>query len=347
MVVSRIFASGVLLLAATTAPVRANINFNLIPDPGTSQQAIAGFTAAANLWSTALADNITVNIEIGFTSLGGNVIGSTSSDFREFSYPTIKTALYSHRHSIDDSSSFEALQSGATYNRLINHTSNDPNAPDYAKPYVDTMNRVGITTANAKALGLLGTSSSLDAIIRFSSDFPFDFNHVPGGIAGNKIDFVGAAAHEIGHVLGFISGVEDIDTSNNSGPGGDFSSNMIDLFRYSAASVAAGVGYTDYTAGPTDKYFSVHGGNSMDGAFSTGVVFGDGAQASHWKDNQGIGIMDPTGNFGEYLQISETDLRAFDVLGYTLVPEPGSFALLALGGVVFLVRKLVAGQRAR
>jgi len=29
-------------------------------------------------------------------------------------------------------------------------------------------------------------------------------------------------------------------------------------------------------------------------SYATGINFGDGRQASHWKDNLAIGLMDPT-----------------------------------------------------
>jgi MYXO-CTERM domain-containing protein len=67
------------------------------------------------------------------------------------------------------------------------------------------------------------------------------------------------------------------------------------------------------------------------------VDHGDGDQASHWKDGLSIGLMDPTLNFAELSLITAADVRALDLIGWDVVPEPstyaaGAFALLAVGG---------------
>jgi hypothetical protein len=328
-----------LLIAQSVVTARANVMFNLIPEAGTPQFAIDGFAAAANRWSSVLADDITVNIQIGFAPLGPFIIGQAGSDFREFNYTDTKTSLAARRTSAADGSSLAAMQPGTTYNRLVNHTFDNPNGANSATPYVSSMNRVGMTTANAKALGLLGPTSSLDAIIRFNSDFGFDFDP-SNGINGGQFDFLGVAAHEMGHALGFVSGVDDIDQFNGALPGESFSSNLIDLFRFSNLSLATGPGYTDLSADNRSKFFSVDGGITQGPLFSNGITFGDGRQASHWKDFMGLGIMDPTAFPGELLIIRDNDLTAFDVMGYTLVPEPTSASLLAIGSAVLLRRKL-------
>ena len=91
-----------LAIPLSSASLRANATFNLIPEAGTPQYAIDGFTTAASRWSVVLADNITVNVQIGFTSLGSSIIGQTGSDFREYTYTDTTIALGNHRTSADD-----------------------------------------------------------------------------------------------------------------------------------------------------------------------------------------------------------------------------------------------------
>jgi hypothetical protein len=327
-----------LSLTGATLPARAVV-FNLIPEAGTPQYALDALTTAANRWSAVLTDNITVNVQVGFQSLGPGIIGQTGSDFREYSYLDTLNALAARRTSPDDFSAYAALPPGPSYTRLINRTSDHPNGPDSAIPYLVTMDRVGFTTANAKVLGLLEASTSLDATIRFNSDFNFDFNPTDG-INFGHFDFVGVAMHELGHALGFVSGVDDLDQYAGLLRAGDFSSNLLDLFRFSTESIAFGLGVSDYTADARAKYFSVDGGLTEVARFATGLTYGDGRQASHWTDFLELGLMNPSLATGTTMELSVTDLRAFDVLGYTvLIPEPVTGTLLLLGGMLFLGRR--------
>src|SRR5205814_7577617 len=113
------------------------------------------------------------------------------------------------------------LSSGIVVNMLLNRTSNNPNGTGSATPYLDNNNNANNSTlsihnANAKVLGLRSaTDAAQDASITFSSNFTWDFDPRDGITAGS-FDFVGAATHEIGHALGFVSG-EDILDTNSSG----------------------------------------------------------------------------------------------------------------------------------
>jgi hypothetical protein len=321
----------VALFAATTA--RANLTFNFTSDPGTPQSVVDGFTLAANRWSAALVNDITVNIAIGYLPLGSGALGETGIEQVQQPYAAVTAALSAGRTSADDASAYSHLQSGPTYSRLINHTSDNPNGANSATAYVNSLTPVTMTRANAKTLGLLPASSATDAAIRFNSNLPYDFDPSNGVTAG-QYDFTTLAAHEIGHALGFISGVDDIERAAGANLASQLPSSVLDLFRFSVASGAAGTGYIDTTADGRDKYFSVNGGTTALTPFASGAVYGTGAQASHWKEFLFAGyLMDPQLFPGIQRQIGNTDLRAFDVIGYTRgdVPEPGGGGLLTLG----------------
>ena len=341
-----------LLLAASTASAAPVFNFTYVP--GTSLQAQQGFQAAAARWSSLLGDNVTVNLTVGFNSLGGSILGqaATAQDFH--SYASVRNALAADATSSADATAVAHLPAGPAFGMLVNRTANNPHGPGSATPYLDNNGDANnqflfMANAEARALGLAVTPQSLpgcigncDGFIQFNSDFNFDFD--PGnGTNANAFDFVGVAAHEIGHVLGFISGVDILD--NNAPPyNGPFNDeeftyvSPLDLFRYSAASAAQGV--ADWTADTRSKYFSLDG-STVGPQFSTGINFGDGRQASHWKDDLFIGLMDPTAGMGETLFITNNDIVAMDAIGWDVaaIPEPSGWAMLSAGVLLLALRR--------
>jgi hypothetical protein len=191
-----------------------------------------------------------------------------------------------------------------------------------------------LNTANAKALGLMGANAAADASITFSSLFSWDFDQSNGVGAGLQ-DFVGVAIHEIGHALGFVSGVDIVDgyIGNPTNLDNYAIYSALDFFRFSAP------GTLNLAAGDA-AYFSLDGGTTNLGNFSTGSFYGDEEQASHWKDNLGLGIMDPTMNpAGQINTPSALDLVAFDVIGWNLVPEPSSALLGSLSLLFVMTRR--------
>jgi hypothetical protein len=299
------------------------LTFNFTPAAGTSQLAIDGFNTAGALWSSLFTDNVSININIDFKALTPGVLGETSSVSRSFTYGQVYNALGQDRSSNDDNTAVNSLSKGSTFNMLLNRTANSPNGSGSATPYLDSNgsannSTIDMTSANAKALGLQGNGGN-DASIFFSNLFAWDFDR-SNGISTGAFDFVSIAAHEIGHALGFLSGVDSLDV-NSSNPklynDDAFAANPLDLFRYSTLSRS--VNAIDWTADKRAKYFSIDGGVTNIAAVSTGEKFGDGNQTSHWKDDLGIGLMDPTIKAGELGKISENDRRAFDVIGWDLV----------------------------
>jgi hypothetical protein len=316
-----------LAAAASLAPVRdaLGLTFNFVPASGMSQQAIDGFAAAGQRWSSLLADPITVNININFTTLGTGILGSTSTSSTAYTYTQTRSALQSDRSTPDDFTSYSNLPAGGSVNMLLNYTSNNPNGSGSATPYLDNDGDANNTTirtnfANAKALGLLAANNAAsDASISFSSSFTWDFDPKNGVTAG-AYDFVGVATHEIAHALGFSSGVDILDGNSSTSffPDDQFTYvKPMDLFRFSTQSVSTGgAGTIDWTADTRDKFFSIDGGATKIASFATGVTHGDGRQASHWKDNLALGIMDPTAAPGEQMQITAFDRQMLDVIGW-------------------------------
>lgn len=327
------------------APCRAGMVFNLIDTggAGAGTQVRAGFQTAADFWSSKFNDDIVVNLEIGMSSnLGSSTLGGATPQFVLGPYLGFRAAVVADATSQDDFLYSTNLPTGSAFSVYINRTSNNPNGSLSATPYVDAdgdanNTNVRLASANAKALGLIaGNDVALDAKIEFNTSFTFDYDRT-NGIASNAFDFIGIAIHEIGHALGFFSGVDILDQNGSSNFGDDQYTwvSPLDFTRFSSASRTAGANI-DWTADGRSKYFSVDGGNTVavDNAWSLGVKFGDGRQASHWKDNLGLGIMDPTFAPGELGIVTNLDLRAFDIIGFnsTAVPEPTSFAIF--GAVV-------------
>ena len=316
-----------------------NFIFNEIGNTPLDSRARAGFEEAGAIWSSLFSDDINVRIDIGFSTLGAGVLGQAGSAQFVGSYDLIRSGLQNDITTGFDALAVSNLQNNSNLNVMIDGVaSNAGNVNN---------NTMRVNSANLKALGLLGDVFSgqliTDAIIQFNSDFNFDFD-ISDGI--NGFDFVGVALHEIGHALGFTSGVYIIDR-NGFNPN-TATATVLDLFRYTTESNDAGA--VDWSPGGT-PYFSLTGdalfleGQQDTALFSTGSFTGDGNQASHWKDNLGIGILDPTFSQNEIGQISTFDLVALDAIGFDLilqqeppgagptptVPLPSSLSLSIIG----------------
>jgi hypothetical protein len=334
------------------APAHAQTAFSLSFIAGTTLQQQAAFTQAAGIWSSILADSVTVNLTVGTAALNPGVLASASSTMVRHTYASTRTALANDATSANDAIAVANLQPGPNLNLLINGTSNNPNGAGSLTPYLDNgginTSQAWMSNANAKALGLAtnnnpsgqasGCITALcDGYIAFSTGFAWDYDPSDGITAGTY-DFVGIAIHEIGHALGFISGVDVLDF-NTLGAFTDDQFNFVaplDFYRCTAASAAQNA--LDWTVGSgTDpKLFSLDGCDTSLASFATGQANGDGRQASHWKDDLGIGLMDPTSSAGELKILTQMDITAFDVIGWNLnntvaTPAPASALVFVFG----------------
>ena len=275
---------------------------------------------------------MTVNIDANLLSLGPGILGSAGSvQLQTSSFSSGRTLLVND--AADEGADDAIVSALPTAN---NFTAFLPNG-------FTLQDALAGTKANFKALGVTGLDQQFgatDAEINFSTDFAFDYDN-SDGVDLDKIDFETVAIHEIGHALGFISAVDIIDTSAPT----SIAQRLLDLFRFNASSQPA-----------NELQFSTFARSLVPGAnavfsdidnvfgFSTGLIGGDGRQASHWKDNNlsGVllGVMDPTLGFGQAFSVSNADLRALDLIGWdlntaTVVPLPAALPLL-LSGLVGL-----------
>lgn len=369
MRVKRVLMVGSAIVSASFFSSQANALNIVLNDIGgvTGSQAEAGFAIAASYWESVISDNVTINFDVGFSNLGPGILGGTGTNLVEYvPISDYYSALAAHGNSALDAAALAnlaPLSANGSVSTILpayrNATTKNGVATTGSRVGPDgkaITNTIAIASSTAKALGF--STSGADAEIQFSNTFAFDFDPTDG-IGAGMYDFIGVAIHEMGHALGFISGVDDFDYSTGQSiPNIDnyWWGYALDLFRYSAD------GQLNWNF-DTEAYFSIDGGANPflgNANFSTGENNGDGWQASHWKAPGGctnfVGIMNPYICSALVDSITAQDLGVFDAIGWNLnldvlanptydfttaqvyqayyagaVPEPASWAMMIAG----------------
>ena len=280
-------------------------------------------TAHAQQWEDHIADPITVNIDADFDDLPAGILGSTSSVVLAASYNFIRDQMVTDAADEVDDTVAGFLPTAAQFTGFL--------------PIGFTFGSdVQATKANLKAMGFGGLDNDFgmsDGNIEFNTDFSSDFDFDKSdGVTAGMLDFESIAAHEIGHVLGFISDVDYIDFKMSQAmTATDVAPTTLDLFCFDNAAANDPTTLAEFTTKPRDMvpgsvdHFDQIAplGGDTEILFSTGLSQGNGRQATHWKDGLGLGLMDPTLSDDEISLITANDLRALDLMGYeiTAIPE--------------------------
>lgn len=320
--------------------------FNFTYDEGTSLQQMIGFEMAGLMWGNHLQDNTTINLHVGVTAsrnLPHKVIGGAIPAIQaNQSYSSFRNNYQNDRRSSDDYTAANNLQQGSSKNAAFAVEALSDRSNWTGGASTSTLN---LTRANAKALNLTSShSSQLDGVILMSDlsgynnvSWSYDYTR-SAGANNKKLDFLSTALHEIGHVLGFVSGIDqpgavDKHVRSTDWYASDVSQQLgalraraqyttpLDLFRFDDQTAWSGRHSLTYGNQGGDVFFSIDGGRSEIAEFATGEnkgKNGDGYQASHWKRQNGqpLGILDPDLRKGERANISALDLRLLDVIGW-------------------------------
>lgn len=286
-------------VAGTIAP-----RFNLVFNPTTAMPAgaLPALAKVEYYFESQFTDPITVTINIAFAALGGGILGGTSSNYVNVTWPNTRDALINGMDANDTIQSF--VPPGATI----------PVRYDGNSATVTNENRVFVTYANYRAT--VGTVNGVAASMTFNNQFAWDYEppvfEVPG-----TYDFQSVIVHEVGHALGFVSGA-DFRTNDME---------MLDVFRFQRSDGSGNYNpdtLAEFTT--TARMVDQNAPGTNDDVNSDLIIVeyqmsdGNPSQASHFRDqNPPIGIMDPTFASGQtfYPNFLRTpDLNMFDAIGW-------------------------------
>ncbi len=310
----------------TAAQSGFDVVFNIVGSiPIGAADALA---VAETVIESAFTDPITVTIELSFADLGPTVLGSTGSFQLSDSWSSSRAGLVSGMDSDDTIQSF--LPIGGTI----------PVRYDASSAAVTDENQVFWTTANYRAT-IGSVVAPVDATMQYSNQFSWDFDP-SNGISGGAFSFVDVVIHEVGHAMGFVSGVDFRFNDINS----------LDIYRFQFTDGAGDYNPDDtaeFQTTPRTADFNNPNDDAVSDIISGEYRMSDGDpnQASHFREQGGcspttnIGIMDPLFSsactFLGRGYFSDADLDMFDAIGYdyvagsppSIVAQPSSTVVCA------------------
>jgi len=312
-------------LGAPNAPEQAQPGLKIIlrgtPQLDGSPEAKAAFLRAARAWESLIQNPITVVIDVDFgptnfgEPFGEDQYGLTRFQraFEANAYSIIRSALIRSAGSPQEAALYNALPPAQLPTDLGAATGMIYHVP--AMRALGLFPPVADPDAERETLGL-------PPAIGFNSAISFDFDP-SDGIKPKRLNFNASAMHEIGHALGFFSGVGIKELH----PDIPLTPDVLDLFRFRPGVTLATFATAPRILSSGGEHIFFDGGPEL--AFATGrpdYTGGDGEQAGHWKHyyftGRYIGIMDPGFYAGLSYRMAAHDLAAFERIGYRTNPLP-------------------------
>jgi hypothetical protein len=292
-----IFALTLAGLPAQAMIINFTYNDGSINGLGNAAQIKTDLGIAAAVFSSTFADPITINMDVKWNSAIGGGQSLFSNNYVVTNYAGVRNALIGDAKSGDD----------ATATALADLPVADPSGG---------ATRWVVPSAQAKALGLITDQNVFDGTIIFgdlNGTAPFTYDPANQAAAG-KYNFIGTVEHEISEIMGRTSQL------SNTG----FGFLPFDLFRFTASGTRAA-----FTAPLNGVYFSFDNGASKLKSYNAGPP-GD---AQDWDSSVPADAFNASGTVNTAIGVTAVDVRALDVAGYDLVPEPSFFlpAAIVLG----------------
>jgi hypothetical protein len=266
------------------------------------------FDAAAAVYTSTFDNPININITVDVNSADEAQLGQSSTYVSELSWSTIYNFVKNNDNSAAGQSAAQLTSIGAGGSiTQANPTGNG---------------NFWMTTAEAKALGIISNNLNTDGFIYIGTDFTYTYSD-SGGVAPGTFDLTDIFSHEMSEIMGRqgLSGVTFAGAAN--------SYELLDALSFQSAGTRE--------AGNTGGWFSINDGNTLLMEYNDSALNGgdtrDWASGSNDSYNAftNSGVLDP---------VSAVDLEEMNVLGYNLtttatVPEPSTG--------IFLISALLAG----
>ncbi len=280
-----------------------NIVYNVSNPPA---GAVAALESLATYIESLFDDSATVTISVNFAPLSPGVIGATSNQYAgAVAWTTTRNSL------INDMDYDDVIHDWLPTTNTI------PVRYNYNSSTVTNEDRVWFSVGNYNAA--IGTYITTAANMTFSTNFSFDYDP-SDGITSGHMCFRSIAAHETGHVLGFVSGADfrtyemealDIYRFQDTDGDGDYNPDTLPEFQTTSRLVWKDVGSTssrDVNSDIIEAEYRMEDGTPY--------------QASHFAQNIVYACMQPTFSYGQSYYpdfYQEPDKVMFDAIGWDYV----------------------------